>query len=309
MIPAIEIKNLYKSFRSGFFLKKQLVLHNLSLQVQQGEAFGFLGPNGAGKTTTIRIINGLSYPDQGEVFIFGKENTNVGVKARIGFLPEEPYFYHYLTGWEFLDFYSQLFGYSRRYRHKRIDFLLELVGLQENADMQLRKYSRGMLQRIGLAQALINDPQLVILDEPMSSLDPIGRRMVRDIIIDLGKRGKTIFFSSHILSDVEMVCDRVAIIIGGRIISVGKIGELVKEKVDFHEIVLEGISVDKLIPEFEVISHETNRTLIKVEGEEGIQRALTFIKAHKGKVISVNPQKKSLEDIFIDEIRKGEEKG
>ncbi|TKJ28283.1 multidrug ABC transporter ATP-binding protein [bacterium (candidate division B38) B3_B38] len=308
MIPAIEIKNLYKSFRSGFFLKKQLVLHNLSLQVQQGEAFGFLGPNGAGKTTTIRIINGLSYPDQGEVFIFGKENTNVGVKARVGFLPEEPYFYHHLTGWEFLDFYSQLFGYSRRYRHKRIAFLLELIGLQEYADMQLRKYSRGMLQRIGLAQALINDPQLVILDEPMSSLDPIGRRMVRDIIIDLGKRGKTVFFSSHILSDVEMVCDRVAIIIGGRIISVGKIGELVKEKVDFHEIVLDGISTDKLVPEFEVISHETNRTLIKVEGEEGIQRALTFIKVHKGKVISVNPQKKSLEDIFIDEIRKGGER-
>ncbi len=309
MIPAIEIKNLYKSFRSGFFLKKQLVLHNLSLQVQQGEAFGFLGPNGAGKTTTIRILNGLSYPDQGEVFIFGKENTNVGVKARVGFLPEEPYFYHYLTGWEFLDFYSQIFGYSRRYRHKRIAFLMELVGLQEHVDMQLRKYSRGMLQRIGLAQALINDPQLVILDEPMSSLDPIGRRMVRDIIIDLGKRGKTVFFSSHILSDVEIICDRVAIIISGRIISVGKIGELIKEKVDFHEIVLEGISAEKLIPDFDVISQETNRSLIKVQGEEGIQQALTFIKANRGKVISVNPQKKSLEDIFIDEIGKEEEKG
>jgi len=308
MIPALEIKNLYKGFRSGFFLRKRLVLRNLSLQVQQGEVFGFLGPNGAGKTTTIRIISGLSFPDQGAVFILGKEHTNVGVKARIGFLPEEPYFYHYLTGWEFLDFYSQLFGYSRRYRHKRIRFLLELVGLQDHADLQLRKYSRGMLQRIGLAQTLINDPQLVILDEPMSSLDPIGRRMVRDIIINLGKRGKTVFFSSHILSDVEMICDRVAIIIGGRIISVGKIGELVKEKIDFHEIVLARVPLDKLDPEFEVISHETDRTLIKVEGEEGIRRALTFIKIHKGRVISVNPQKKSLEDIFIDEIRKGGER-
>ena len=309
MIPALDIKNLYKSFRSGFFLRKRLVLRNLSLQVQQGEVFGFLGPNGAGKTTTIRIINGLSFPDQGEVFVFGKEHTNVGIKARIGFLPEEPYFYHHLTGWEFLDFYSQLFGYSRRYRRKRIDFLLELVGLQEDADLQLRKYSRGMLQRIGLAQALINDPQLVILDEPMSSLDPIGRRMVRDIIIELGKRGKTVFFSSHILSDVEMICHRVAIIIGGRIISVGKIGELVKEKIDFHEIVLAGIAPDRLDPEFEVISHEADRSLIKVEGEEGIQRALTFIKTNKGRVISINPQKKSLEDIFIDEIRKGGERG
>ena len=309
MIPALEIKNLYKSFRSGFFLRKRLVLRNLSLQVQQGEVFGFLGPNGAGKTTTIRIINGLSFPDQGEVFVFGKEHTNVGVKARIGFLPEEPYFYHHLTGWEFLDFYSQLFGYSRRYRRKRIGFLLELVGLQEDANLQLRKYSRGMLQRIGLAQALINDPQLVILDEPMSSLDPIGRRMVRDIIIELGKRGKTVFFSSHILSDVEMICHRVAIIIGGRIISVGKIGELVKEKIDFHEIVLAGIAPERLDPEFEVISHEADRSLIMVEGEEGIQRALTFIKVHKGRVISVNPQKKSLEDIFIDEISKGVERG
>lgn len=300
--PILDIFHIYKSFRLGFLMKRTEVLKDVSFRVYPGEVLGFLGPNGAGKTTTIKIINGIIFPDRGSLRIFGKEHTKMSIKTRIGYLPEDPYFYHYLTGREFLNFYCQLFGYSSKERKERINRLLKLVAMEEKADLQMRKYSRGMLQRVGMAQALINEPDLVILDEPMSNLDPIGRRHMRDIILQLKDAGKTIFFSTHILSDVEMICDRVAIIVEGKVISQGKISDLVEEKIDFFEIAFSDISEKNVSRLGECLSVRDDRCLIKVASYQKMIKALQFIEKNKGKILSVNPQKMSLEDIFIKKL-------
>ncbi|MFQ5946575.1 MAG: ABC transporter ATP-binding protein, partial [Anaerolineae bacterium] len=237
----LKTEGLTKEFRSGFWRSRVRVLHDLNLEVRQGETFGYLGPNGAGKTTTMNLIMGLIHPTTGRAWILGRDVSDVAVKAEIGFLPENPYFYTYLTGREFLDFYGQLFGIPYRERRRRIDELLDLVGLSKAGKLQLRKYSKGMLQRIGLAQALINDPQAVFLDEPMSGLDPVGRKEVRDLILDLKARGKTVFFSTHIIPDVEMICDRVGIIVNGRLIRVGPLDELLGSDVESIEITASGL--------------------------------------------------------------------
>jgi len=304
--PILEVFHISKSFRLGFLLKRTEVLKDISFQVYPEEIIGFLGPNGAGKTTTIKIINGIIFPDQGSLKIFGQEHTKVSVKEQIGYLPEDPYFYHYLTGREFLNFYCQLFGCGFKERKERINRLLKLVGMEEKADLQMRKCSRGMLQRLGMAQALINDPEFVMLDEPMSNLDPIGRRQMRDIILKLKDKGKTIFFSSHILSDVEMICDRVIIIMQGRVISQGKIKDLIEEKIDFFEIAFSGISKEKMTKIGELISSRDDKSLIKVVGSQGMMAAIKYIKENKGQLVSVNPQKRSLEDIFIKKLKEQE---
>jgi ABC-2 type transport system ATP-binding protein len=301
--PILDVIHISKSFRLGFFLKKVKVLEDVSFKVFPGEIVGFLGPNGAGKTTTIRIINGIIFPGGGSIRIFDQEYMKISVKKRIGFLPEDPYFYHYLTGREFLDFYCQLFGYNTSQRKNRIKELLKLVGMESKADLQMRKYSRGMLQRLGMAQALINDPELVILDEPMSNLDPIGRRQMRDIILRLKEEGKTIFFSTHILSDVEMICDRVVIIVQGKIVSQGEISDLIKEKIDFYEIAFSGIPAKKTSRFGECISVRDDKCLIKVAGYPKMLKSVQFIEKNKGKLLSVNPQKMSLEDIFIKKLQ------
>jgi ABC-2 type transport system ATP-binding protein len=301
--PILDVIHISKSFRLGFFLKKVKVLEDVSFKVFPGEIVGFLGPNGAGKTTTIRIINGIIFPGGGSIRIFDQEHMKISVKKRIGFLPEDPYFYHYLTGREFLNFYCQLFGYNTSQRKKRIKELLELVGMESKADLQMRKYSRGMLQRLGMAQALINDPELVILDEPMSNLDPIGRRQMRDIILRLKEEGKTIFFSTHILSDVEMICDRVVIIVEGKIVSQGKISDLIKEKIEYYEIAFSGIPAKRTSRFGECISVRDDKCLIKVAGYPKMLKAMQFIEENKGKILSVNPQKMSLEDMFIKKLQ------
>lgn len=226
---AVETYELSKSYRTGFWLTQKVPsLKNCTLQIWQGETFGLLGPNGAGKTTLLKTLLGIVRPTSGRALVLGQSMGDRSAKQRIGYLPENPYFYDFLTGWEILSFTAGLFGIPRTVQQKRIPELLDLVGLAQIAAKrkQLRQYSKGMLQRVGLAQALINDPELVFLDEPMSGLDPLGRYQIREIILSLKQQGKTIFFNSHILADVEMICDRVAILGQGELLCIGSLQEL-----------------------------------------------------------------------------------
>lgn len=237
-MAAIEILGLEKTYMVGFWRKRpKRALQPLHLTVEHGEIFGFLGPNGAGKTTTLKMLMGLVFPTGGTARILDKEWTDPEVKAQIGFLPEQPYFYDYLTAHELLDYYGQLSGVPGKDRKPRIDEMLQRVGLTDIKGVQLRKFSKGMLQRVGIAQAILHNPKLVFLDEPMSGLDPLGRREVRDLILQLQQEGKTVFFSTHILSDAEALCDRVAIIHQGQLKVEGRVADLLEQ----HQMNLEQI--------------------------------------------------------------------
>src|SRR5437762_5826663 len=229
--PAIEIEKLTKEYPFGFLhLKKRTSLEGLSMQVEMGDVFGFIGPNGASKSTTIKLLTGLIFPTAGTARILEKPISDIGMHNRIGYLPEQPYFYDYLTAAELLDYFARFHDLKAAERRERVDRMLKKVGLETARKIQLRKYSKGMLQRVGLAQAILHDPKVVILDEPMSGLDPVGRREVRDIILELKKDGKTVMFSTHILSDAETLCDRVGVIVGGELRGVGAPGTLVNMK-------------------------------------------------------------------------------
>src|SRR5271156_2466119 len=235
--PAIEIENLTKDYPYGFLhLKKKRSLEGLTMQVEDGEVFGFLGPNGAGKSTTIKLLVGLIFPDAGTASILGKPITDIEMHRDIGYLPEQPYFYDYLTAAEVLDYFAKFYDLTPADRKVRVHNLLKKVGLETAGRIQLRKYSKCMLKRVGLAQAILHDPQLVILNEPMSGLDPVGRREVRDLILELKNVGKTILFSTHILPDAEMLCDRVGVIVGGKLQGIGAPGEIVGIKAQEMEI-------------------------------------------------------------------------
>ena len=237
MQAVIALKDIKRSFKNHFWQKKKTVLQGISLEIRKGEVFGFLGPNGAGKTTTIKIITGLINPDSGSVRIFDMTPHSLMAKQRIGFLPESPYFYEHLTGYEFLKIHAVL---SNLKKHRdRTCALLERVGLKDAMNVQLRSYSRGMLQRIGIAQAMIGSPELLILDEPLTGLDPIGRKEIKDLILEEKNKGTTIFFSSHILPDAEAVCDRVGIIIDGQIKEIGELTEVLKKGPQTAEVTLE----------------------------------------------------------------------
>lgn len=301
---AIHIDGLTKVFKPGWpWQAPTMVLSGVSFSVNRGEIFGFLGPNGAGKTTTLKILLGLSRATSGRVEILGVPASDVTIHRRVGFLPESPYFYDYLTAEEFLGFYGRLGGLSHGEIRERVPALLEQAGLTDARDRQLRKFSKGMLQRIGLAQALIHDPELVILDEPMSGLDPIGRKWVRDLILNLRDRGKTIFFSTHILSDVEMLCDRVAILQKGQLLASGRIEELVKQGVSQTiEVVYEGGEPDKndaMKPLAARVLRKDNRCLLVLHREDVLDEVLTLVRQQGGKLISVTPHKGALEELFI----------
>jgi ABC-2 type transport system ATP-binding protein len=265
-----------------------------------GEIFGLLGPNGAGKTTTLKMMLGLLRPDRGRVKLFGRPPEDPAARARLGFLPENPYFYDYLTPVEFLDFYGRLHGVPAATRSARIRSALERVGLAGREKTALRKLSKGMTQRLGLAQAIQNDPELVILDEPMSGLDPVGRREVRDLILGLRASGKTVFFSSHILQDAEMLCDRVAIVFRGKLRSVGRLDDLIGKDARWIEVSVRGPSPAEAPGERTVAPDGT--TLFKVPDMAALTRLLRAVDGSGGEVLSVWPRRESLEDLFLREI-------
>jgi ABC-2 type transport system ATP-binding protein len=298
--PVLEIRGLHKSFKGHLGIGKTAAVSGLDLSVMPGEIFGLLGPNGAGKTTTLKMLMGLLRPDDGEIALFGGSPSDPKVRARIGFLPENPYFYEYLNAVEFLDLYGRLQGIPRRQRREKVDEVLDRVGLRGRENRALRKFSKGMIQRLGLAQAIQHDPDLVILDEPMSGLDPVGRREVRDLIISLRDANKTVFFSSHILQDVEMICDRVAIIKQGRLVSAGRLDELISSSVKWIEVSYRG-QVGDGAP-LEIISDDGDVCLVRVPDVDALSVLLDRLRQSGAQVLSVWPRRDSLEDLFMREI-------
>ena len=303
-MSVIEITNLTKDYEVGFWRKRKVrALDSLSLSIDRGQIFGFLGANGAGKTTTLKLLMRLIFPTNGSARILGHDIQDVSMHQRIGYLPENPYFYDYLTAREFIDYCAQIFGYPSASRKKRAADLLARVKLDDKRwDTQLRKFSKGMLQRVGLAQSLINDPEIVFLDEPMSGLDPVGRREVRDLIASLRDEGKTVFMCSHILSDIQVLCDRVAILKNGKLAQVGHLDELrqTTHGPQHMEVLATGTDTETLkqhLPEAEIAP--TPRGLrIEIASEDQIEEVLTALRKAGGKIVSVQPVKQSLEELF-----------
>lgn len=309
----IEIDALTKDYEVGFLKKTRVrALDHLTLKVGRGEIFGFLGPNGAGKTTTLKLLTRLIYPTEGTARILGQPIDDVATRSRIGYLPENPYFYDYLSGRELLEYTAALFGIPKQKARSRADELLDLVGLErDRANRQLRKYSKGMLQRIGIAQALVNDPEIVFMDEPMSGLDPIGRREIRDLLLSLRDKNKTVFFSSHILSDVEALCDRAAILSRGKLLRSGTVQELAGAQDSALEVVAIGVDPSTLRKFAESMSSIQSATATPngvhlVLGDEAeVDAALAAIRRSGGKLVSINPRRRSLEDIFSSSEHQG----
>jgi ABC-2 type transport system ATP-binding protein len=309
MTAIVEIENLTKDYEVGFWRKRKVrALDGLSLQVNQGEIFGFLGANGAGKTTTLKLRMRLMFPTAGSARILGHDIADLTMHRQIGYLPENPYFYDYLTAREFLDYCGQLFGNAKYDRKRRTTELLERVHLDPKSwDVQLRKFSKGMLQRVGLAQALVNDPAIVFLDEPMSGLDPVGRREVRDLIAGLRQDGKTVFMNSHILSDIEVLCDRVAILKRGKLAHVGHLDELRRRagETDRVEVVATGTQIEPLLlllpdrDKFQV-SATASGVRIELTDEQHVDEAIAALRNVGGKLVSVQPVRQSLEDLFLE---------
>jgi len=297
----ITVENLTKHYRnpaSG----SRAALRGLTLDVPSGEIFGFLGPNGAGKTTTIKLLLGLISPTAGHGTMLGYPLGSVNARRHVGFLPESPYFYEYLRGEELLDYYGRLFGLVHHVRRERNESLLKLVGLWDARRLAVRKYSRGMLQRLGLAQALINDPDLVILDEPAGGLDPIGRREMRDILLHLRDRGKTVFLSSHILAEVETVCDRVAILHRGELVAGGRMTDLLSEGREM-ELTVHGVNGALSahlggMPGVE-IRHGTDVTVVILPEHALVYQAIEIVRAAGGQVVSLGAKRERLEDLFV----------
>ena len=300
----LRADGLAKTFRLDFFRKRVEAVKDATFSVQRGEVFGFLGPNGAGKTTTLKMVMGLVKPTRGKAEVLGRPVADVDAKRRLGYLPESPYFYEYLTAEEFLDLVGALFDLRAAERKKRRDALIERVGLAHARGRPLRKFSKGMLQRVGIAQALMGDPELVVLDEPMTGLDPLGRKEIRDLILELKREGRTVFFSTHILPDVEMTCDRVAMIFAGRIRSVGPLHDLVSARLLSTEVGLE-VGSAGLPPLPEGARQRQSPDGVVVELPEGadVNAFLTAALAAGATVLSVSPRKESLEDLFVREAQ------
>src|SRR6202047_3078294 len=294
-IPAIEIEGLTKDYATGFWRKRmRRSLDNLTLLVEEGEVFGFLGPNGAGKTTTIKLLMGLIFPTAGTARIRGQSIEDVRMHREIGFLPEQPYFYDYLTARELLDYYARFFGYSTGERRERVNRFLEQVGLASAGDTQLRKFSKGMLQRAGIAQAILHDPQVIFLDEPMSGLDPVGRRELADIILDLKQQGRTVFFSTHILSDAEMLCDRVGVLVNGRLQGVGPPGEIVSIEVHGMEILFEPRDQQDLLQSLAPRARRSAAGYRIEVPEADLYDVLEQLRVSKARILSVSPVRPTL---------------
>ena len=302
-------RGLTKSYRVGHIRQSlRPALVDLDLEVRHGEVLGYVGPNGSGKTTTLKLLTGLLRPDAGEVRVFGMPLESRAWRHRVGYLPEHPYLYDYLTPAEYLDYAGRLFGLSAAARREKRRELLALVGLERSADLPMRRFSKGMLQRVGLAQALVNDPELLLLDEPMSGLDPLGRRLVRNLILELRRAGKTVLFSTHILSDAETLCDRVAVLRAGRLVRVGALGEMLHAGAAKMEVLV-AVPAAGLREIGGEIRREGlgDRARLEIE-EKDLPRVIAAIDSAGGRVLSVQPLRESLEEYFFREMG-GDERG
>jgi ABC-2 type transport system ATP-binding protein len=305
-MPVVEIDGLTKDYQIGSLLtKKKRALDHLTISIEEGEIFGLIGPNGAGKTTTLKLLMALIFPDEGTARILGRPVDDLAMKAKIGYLPENPYFYDYLTGRELLAYFGQLFGMSRAGRRDRIEELLRQVDLTEAGDLQLHKYSKGMVQRLGIAQSLLNRPKIAFLDEPMSGLDPMGRRDMTGLIQELGEQGVTVVFSSHILPDVEALCDRVAILNEGKLVREGKLNEILDLSLHAIEVVVERVS-ESFERELDGLAQKLHRVgeavTLEFGDRESVGAALDRIKANGAELVSVHPVKQTLEEYFVREV-------
>ena len=306
-MAAIEILGLEKTYMVGFWRKRpKCALSPLQLTVEDGEIFGFLGPNGAGKTTTLKLLMGLVFPTAGTARILGREWTDPSVKAQIGFLPEQPYFYDYLTAHELLEYYGQLSGVPAKQRKQRVEQVLEQVGLRDVQGVQLRKFSKGMLQRAGIAQAILHNPKLVFFDEPMSGLDPMGRREVRDLMEQLKHEGKTVFFSTHILSDAEALCDRVAIIHKGELRGVGAIEDLTSSVQGKVEVIWQGSQVPASIKALGAECHASGDRVRAIIDESQQDAVIDALRRERQHLIAITPVRTSLEAYFVEKLRRAE---
>ncbi len=304
---AVQIEALTKDYPVGFWKRRNYrALDRLSLTIDSGEVFGFLGPNGAGKTTTLKLLMQLIYPTSGRAEILGRPVGDVAARRRIGYLPENPYFYDYLTAEELLTYFAQLLEVPATDRARRVAQLLDRVGIGRERRFQLRKFSKGMIQRVGIAQALLNDPEVVFLDEPMSGLDPLGRRDVRSMILELRDQGRTVFFSSHILADAEALCSRVAIVAGGRLAATGKLGELAEFEARGWEIVASNLApeaVERLRPLTTRITEiAAGRYTLELPLSQAPEQIVPQIAATGASVVSLNPVRETLEDFFVRRI-------
>jgi ABC-2 type transport system ATP-binding protein len=297
---AIEIQGLKKNYAVGFWKKRSIpALKSLDLVVQTGEAFGFLGPNGAGKTTTLKLLMGIIFPDSGSAKILGKDFRDPEIKQKVGFLPEQPYFYDYLSAPELLDYYARLSGVAAAGRSQHIEHLLQRVGLGDVGNKQLRKFSKGMLQRVGIAQAIVHDPEVIFLDEPMSGLDPLGRHEVRELIQELKDAGKTVFFSTHILSDAEALCDRVAVLHKGELRGIGVVNDLRSSSAGKTEVIWQGAATLALLSGCVAEPHVTGDTVRATVATQDLDMVLDKLRQQRARVVSVTPLHGTLEDYFL----------
>ena len=306
-MPAIETHVLAKDYKVGFWRPRPYrALDGLTLSVEPGEVFGFLGPNGAGKTTTLKLLMQLVYPTSGSAAILGRPLGDLAMKRRIGYLPENPYFYDYLTAEELLSYFAGLFGMAGQDRKRRVNALLDEVGIGAERRLQLRKFSKGMLQRVGIAQALLNEPELVIFDEPMSGLDPLGRRDVRALILRLRDRGCTVFFSSHVLSDAEALCSRVAILAKGRLVTAGRLTEMLAFQIRGWEVVAVAVNPALLASLTSRATSVTrigdDRFVFDLPVDPGPDRFVADLAAAGATLLSVNPLRDTLEDFFVKQV-------
>jgi ABC-2 type transport system ATP-binding protein len=301
---AVTLENIAKSYRSGFSRERKMAVEDLSIEVTIGEVFGLLGPNGAGKTTTLKILLGIIYPDDGRGTVLGRPLGDRASHYRLGFLPEQPYFYGFFTAEKALDFYGKLFGLDKNERATRSARLMDMVGLRPGSHLTLDKYSKGMLQRFGIAQALINDPELVIMDEPSSGLDPVGQKEIRDVLVRLKEDGKTIFLSSHQLSEVENVCDSVSIMNRGKSVREGMLSELLAAE-GMARIVLSGMesaAMDRFTSLARHREEANGNTVLEVSSGD-VYRVLDLARELGLGLVSVEPSRRTLEDLFMEAVR------
>ncbi|MDP3717216.1 MAG: ABC transporter ATP-binding protein [Acidobacteriota bacterium] len=307
MAPAIETEGLTKDFTVGFWRPRPYrALDRLTLTVAAGEVFGFLGPNGAGKSTALKLLMQLLYPTAGDARILGRPVGDASIRQRIGFLAENPYYYDYLTAEELLAYFARLFGYRGADATTRVSRVLDDVGIGKERRLRLRRFSKGMLQRVGLAQALLNDPEVVFLDEPMSGLDPLGRRHVRDLILGLRARGCTVFFSSHILSDAEALCTRVGVLVQGRLVASGPLSAILGFELKGWELVVSGVT-DTLRPELAALARRTTdlgdgHVMLHLVPDAEPDRLLPDLTRRGAHIVSLNPVRETLEDYFVEAV-------